>query len=147
MKFEEIKQLMDAMEENHLTKVVLKRGGDEILLEKAPATHVAAPVAVHTPPPIKHHQAPPEAPVNEVSQHEGEYITSPMVGTFYASPSPDEPSFVKEGDRVSADTVVCIVEAMKVMNEVKAGQEGVIVNVLVDSGNPVEYGTKLFEIQ
>lgn len=146
MKIEEIKQLMDAMEEKHLIKVVLKRGNDEILLEKAPAPVVAAP-AMHTLPPPKPQKALHDAPVKEASQVEGEYITSPMVGTFYGSPSPDEANFVKEGDRVSADTVVCIVEAMKVMNEVKAGQEGVIVNVLVDSGNPVEYGTKLFEIQ
>lgn len=76
----------------------------------------------------------------------GTYITSPMVGTFYSSPSPEDPSFVKVGDKVDKHTVVCIVEAMKVMNEVKAGAAGTVTEVLVESGHPVEFGTKLFRI-
>jgi len=74
------------------------------------------------------------------------YITSPMVGTFYSSPGPDEPPFIKPGDKVEKDTVVCIIEAMKVMNEVKAGVAGAIVEVLVESGHPVEFKSKLFKI-
>lgn len=81
-----------------------------------------------------------------LSEEAGEFITSPMVGTFYASPSPDDPIFVKAGDRVDADTIVCIVEAMKVMNEVKAGIKGIVVEVMVDNGQPIEFGTKLFRI-
>ena len=77
---------------------------------------------------------------------EGTFVTSPMVGTFYASAGPDEPPFINVGDKITKDTVVCIVEAMKVMNEVKAGQEGVVAEMLVDSGHPVEFGTKLFKI-
>ncbi len=69
-----------------------------------------------------------------------------MVGTFYTSPSPGDPPFVKVGDKVEAGDVVCIVEAMKVMNEVKAGQAGVIKSVLIESGHPVEYGTKMFAL-
>lgn len=76
----------------------------------------------------------------------GTYITSPMVGTFYSSPSPEDPSFIKVGDKVDKNTVVCIVEAMKVMNEVKAGASGTVTEVLVESGHPVEFGTKLFRI-
>lgn len=74
------------------------------------------------------------------------YVTSPMVGTFYSSPSPDEPSFVKPGDKIDKNTVVCIIEAMKVMNEVKAGVAGTVIDVLVENGHPVEFGTKLFRI-
>lgn len=74
------------------------------------------------------------------------YITSPMVGTFYSSPSPEDPTFVKAGDKVDKNSVVCIVEAMKVMNEVKAGVSGIISEALVESGHPVEFGTKLFKI-
>lgn len=77
---------------------------------------------------------------------DGTYVTSPMVGTCYSSPSPDDPAFVKVGDRIEKDTVVCIIEAMKVMNEVKAGVSGIVAEVLVQSGNPVEFGTKLFRI-
>ena len=82
--------------------------------------------------------------IETISQ--GLFITSPMVGTFYGSPGPDEPAFIKVGDRVEKDTVVCIIEAMKVMNEVKAGIAGIVVENLVPSGHPVEFSTKLFRI-
>jgi acetyl-CoA carboxylase biotin carboxyl carrier protein len=74
------------------------------------------------------------------------YVTSPMVGTFYNSPSPEDPPFVKAGDKIDKNTVMCIIEAMKVMNEVKAGVTGTVVECLVESGHPVEFGTKLFKI-
>lgn len=76
----------------------------------------------------------------------GIFVTSPMVGTYYATPSPDDPSFVKVGDKIEKHTVVCIIEAMKVMNEVKAGVSGTVAEVLVENGHPVEFGTKLFRI-
>lgn len=74
------------------------------------------------------------------------YVTSPMVGTYYATPSPDDPSFVKVGDKIEKHTVVCIIEAMKVMNEVKANVSGTVAEILVENGHPVEFGTKLFRI-
>lgn len=74
------------------------------------------------------------------------YVTSPMVGTFYTAPSPEDPPFVKVGDRVDKNTLVCIIEAMKVMNEIKANLTGTIVEVLVEAGQPVEFGTKLFRV-
>jgi acetyl-CoA carboxylase biotin carboxyl carrier protein len=74
------------------------------------------------------------------------HVTSPMVGTFYSSPSPDDPPFVKVGDKIEKNTVVCIIEAMKVMNEVKAGVSGTVAEVLIESGHPVEFGTKLFRV-
>lgn len=76
----------------------------------------------------------------------GETIDAPIVGTFYGSPAPDQPEFIKVGDAVSADSVVCIVEAMKVMNEIKAEKSGTIKEILVESGTPVEYGQPLFVI-
>lgn len=76
----------------------------------------------------------------------GVYVTSPMVGTYYSTPSPDDPSFVKVGDRIEKHTVVCIIEAMKVMNEVKAGVVGTVAEILVENGHPVEFGTKLFRV-
>lgn len=74
------------------------------------------------------------------------YITSPMVGTFYSSPSPESDAYVKSGDNVSNDTIVCIIEAMKIMNEIQAEQSGSIAEVLVENGQPVEYGQKLFRL-
>lgn len=90
---------------------------------------------------------PPKAGVQEVKDDANAlYIGSPMVGTFYSSPSPEDPTFVKVGDRVDKNTVVCIIEAMKVMNEVKAGENGIITEILVETGHPVEFGTKLFRL-
>ena len=74
------------------------------------------------------------------------FVTSPMVGTVYHTPSPNDPQFVKIGDRIEKNTVVCIVEAMKVMNEVKAGMSGVVAEIMVESGHPVEFGTKILRI-
>lgn len=76
----------------------------------------------------------------------GSYVTSPMVGTFYSSPSPEDSPFVKVGDKVDKNTVVCIIEAMKVMNEVKANITGTVAEILIESSQPVEFGTKLFRI-
>lgn len=74
------------------------------------------------------------------------FVTSPMVGTFYSSSSPDAAPFVKVGDKIDKNTVVCIIEAMKVMNEIKAGVTGTVAEVLVESGLPVEFGTKLIRV-
>lgn len=115
------------------TDLALSKGN--ISITKAVGKDI--PPALH--PPTDH---PHSIPVKE----EGTFVTSPMVGTFYSSPGPDEPSFVKPGDKVEKDTVVCIVEAMKVMNEVKAGISGIIAEVLVESGHPVEFKSKLFKI-
>lgn len=84
--------------------------------------------------------------VNDQEIATGTFVTSPMVGTYYTTPSPDDPPFIKVGDKVEKHTVVCIIEAMKVMNEVKAGVSGTISEILVENGHPVEFGTKLFRI-
>lgn len=78
--------------------------------------------------------------------HNSVYVTSPMVGTFYTSPSPEDPPFIKVGEKVDKNSVVCIIEAMKVMNEIKANVTGTVAEVLVEAGQPVEFGTKLFRI-
>jgi acetyl-CoA carboxylase biotin carboxyl carrier protein len=84
--------------------------------------------------------------LSETEEVPGFFVTSPMVGTYYSTPSPDDPSFVKVGDKIEKHTVVCIIEAMKVMNEVKAGVSGTVAEILVENGHPVEFGTKLFRI-
>jgi acetyl-CoA carboxylase biotin carboxyl carrier protein len=87
------------------------------------------------------------APIPDIKEPvKGSFVTSPMVGTFYASASPTDAPFIKIGDRVEKNTLVCIIEAMKVMNEIKASITGVVAEVLVESGQPVEFGTKLFRI-
>lgn len=141
MKFEDIQKLMQVLEKSKLKKMVIKQDDFELHLEK-PSESVSEPIQVQTAQPKVEMKVGP-APVAEASQ---EVIESPMVGTFYSSPSPDQASFVKVGDKVDENTVVCIVEAMKVMNEVKAGKSGTISEILVDNADPVEYGTPLFRI-
>ena len=155
---------MSAMEKAGIKKLSIKeKTGYEIHLERH-EEHSHAPAAMAVP--AQHHasffahplakavEAPMHAAVREefidakavAPQVEGKSITSPMVGTYYIAPSPDDPPFIKVGDRVEENTVVCIIEAMKVMNEVKSGMSGVVAEMCVENGHPVEFGTKLFRI-
>ena len=86
------------------------------------------------------------APEQPAKEDTSKYVTSPMVGTFYTAPSPDSEPFVKVGSSVSADTVVCIIEAMKIMNEIQSELSGTIVEVLVENGQPVEFGQRLYRL-
>lgn len=142
------------MEESGTTRVSLKEeNGFALELERSKEVHVQPYVEAHPKhPPMPVQQTQPKGALKEKkeapsTEESGESITSPMVGTFYASASPDEPSFVKVGDSVKEDTVVCIIEAMKVMNEVKAGKSGKITKVFADNAQPVEFGTQLFQIE
>lgn len=156
MDLKQIKELMASMEKAGIKKIRLKEEkGFELELVRE-EEHIPHPVQnVHVLPPIHeqvthHHTALPSrqsAPEGEKKvEKSGKYVTSPMVGTFYASPSPDDPNFVKIGDRIEEGTILCIIEAMKVMNEVKASVSGTIAEILVDNAHPVEFGTKLFRI-
>ena len=141
MKIEEIKTIIKLMSENDLTEfkieaedmhLCLKRGG------QLPGSQIIIPAAA----PVPAAAPAPAAPAANRST-----IDAPIVGTFYRSPSPDAPAFVKVGDTVSADTTVCIIEAMKVMNEIKAEKAGVVKEILVENGQPVEYGQPIFVLE
>jgi acetyl-CoA carboxylase biotin carboxyl carrier protein len=149
MDIKQIKELMTHLEESKLRKLVFKKGDFELHLEKESAN-----------PPPRPRMVPAEAESafqSEVAlkgerggsvkgDAPGTYVTSPMVGTYYSTPAPDQPSFVKIGDRVDESTVVCIVEAMKVMNEVKAGMSGTVAEILANNSQPVEFGSRLLRI-
>lgn len=149
----QIKELMTAMEKAGVKRVRIKEEkGYELELERhgehPPEPHRPEPHHHFAPTPLPHHrphyeEAPKEKPE---AAPPGNYVTSPMVGTFYSAPSPDDPPYVKVGDEVDENTVICIIEAMKVMNEVKAGKKGKIAEVMIGSADPVEFGTKLFRI-
>lgn len=154
---EEIKNLLDAFEERNMHKFQLKRGDFELVLERASAkSEVIANAPLMEQLAVRQpiaHQLPPHFPGHEkhhsevlVEDAHAKYIDSPMVGTFYSAPAPGESTFVNIGDKVKKGDVVCIIEAMKVMNEVKATADGVIKEVLVEDGHPVEFGTKIFKI-
>lgn len=123
-------------------KITLKKGTDfqPVITTAAPAAYPAAPAAAAT---VSAHDTPSE-PKETTNLRE---ITSPMVGTFYAGPSPDAPPFVSVGQEVTEDTVICIMEAMKVMNEVKAECRGVIAEVVAENGKPVQFGQVLFKVR
>ena len=145
MDLKDIKAIIDLMQKNGLTAFEMEKGGFRISLAKetgyAPAMTYAAPpaaTAAAVPTPAA---APAEAAAPAAS---GQEIASPMVGTFYSAPSPESPAFVKVGQKVTPDTVVCIIEAMKVMNEIKAEVSGTITEVAAENGQPVQFGQALF---
>jgi acetyl-CoA carboxylase biotin carboxyl carrier protein len=157
MDLKDIKVIVDLMKKNAVSefemeegdfKIKLKResgkprkGETVVVQEAAPVILPAAAVPVAAAPaPAAPATATPPAP-------EGPEVKSPMIGTFYRSPSPDADSFVEVGSVVGPDTVVCIIEAMKVMNEIKAEVKGTIAEVLLEDGKPVEYGQALFRIE
>ncbi len=119
----------------------LKKGVDaDAIMAAMPMQQMAAPVAAA---PVASAGAP---AVDAGPLIDGKAIDSPMVGTFYTKPNPETPAFVKIGDRVNAETTVCIIEAMKVFNEIPAGCTGTVVAVLTDNEEPVEFGKQLFKI-
>ncbi len=144
MDLKQIEKLMAAMERSSIRRLALKQEGFEIELERGGSNEV-----VYAPQIVQEHAtlpSPQEHP-KETKAPTGKFVTSPMVGTYYSAPSPEDPPFVKVGDRVEEDTVLCIIEAMKVMNEVKSGVKGTIVEVLLKNGDPVEFGSNIFRIE
>jgi len=147
MDLKQIKELMAAMEKGSMKRLRIKDAkGIEIELERVAEAAPLAP-AIHRPEPHAHitpSAAPPARPPAE--EPKGNFITSPMVGSYYSASSPDDPPFVRVGDQVEENTIICIIEAMKVMNEVKAGIKGTVAEILVDNAHPVEFGTKIIRI-
>jgi acetyl-CoA carboxylase biotin carboxyl carrier protein len=140
----DIKAIVDLMEKNGLTAFEMEKGGFRIALSKGA---VAVPAVSYAPAPVAAAPAPPAGAPAEAAASpaaSGKEIPSPMVGTFYSAPSPESPAFVKVGQKVTPDTVVCIIEAMKVMNEIKSEVSGTITEVAAENGQPVQFGQALF---
>jgi acetyl-CoA carboxylase biotin carboxyl carrier protein len=150
----DIKAIIDLMKKNSITEFELERQDSKIRLKRGlnggspavqqedsnPAIAVAMQPAVATPVPTTI-AAPPPTATGEVD------IKSPMIGTFYRAPSPEAGNYVEVGASVTPETVVCIIEAMKVMNEIKAEVKGVVTQVLVENAKPVEFGQPLFKVR
>jgi len=150
MNISEIRKLVEIIKENDLTEFELDEGEFSIRIRRGSEhtrEYVQAPVHM----PISAVAPAPVATLNAASSATTESgfdtIKSPMVGTFYRSPSPDSEPFASEGKKVTPDSVVCIIEAMKVMNEIQSEKTGTIVDVLVKDGDPVEFGQPLFKIK
>ncbi|MBI5764644.1 MAG: acetyl-CoA carboxylase biotin carboxyl carrier protein [Planctomycetes bacterium] len=150
MDIDEIKTLTDLMVSNDLSEIMLRDGEKRIILRRGQLQRVVAPTVA--PAPVMQAAAAPMAvapatPAKPADDPGLAKITSPMVGTYYASSSPEAQPFVKIGDRVNNDSVVCIIEAMKVFNEIKAEVSGVIESIEVTAGTPVEYGQVLMKVR
>ncbi len=160
--FEEIKELIKLVADNGLEGVVIERSGFKVKIEgrrPAPRATVSAPAQVASAgapappaadsgsPAIETAAEPTEAPLAASLPDSAEIMKSPIVGTFYAAPNPESPPYVRVGDRVDVGQVLCIVEAMKLMNEIESDVAGVVVEILPKNGQPVEFGEPLFAIQ
>jgi acetyl-CoA carboxylase biotin carboxyl carrier protein len=162
MDLKEIKAVIDLMTKNGLTEFELEKGDVKLRVKRGPAgewtsstvpvvatpgtqslPQIVVPPAVAAPSVV----AAPAAPVAAAPAAGLTQIVSPMVGTFYISPAPDQPPYVSVGQEVNEETVVCIIEAMKVMNEIKAETAGIIVEVFGQNGKPVDFGKPLFSVR
>ena len=159
-KIQEVRELIKLIDSSNIdefeykkdgTTIKMKKRGNEVVTVQAPVTkqvvQPAASVEVETAVAAAQVEAPKQEEKKAVQNENLHKITSPMVGTFYSSSSPDTPQYVSVGDRVSKDSIVCIVEAMKLFNEIEAEVEGEIVEILVDNGQLVEYGQPLFLVK
>ncbi|MCR9120399.1 MAG: acetyl-CoA carboxylase, biotin carboxyl carrier protein [bacterium] len=132
-----IRELAELMTELDLTELDLREDESRITLKRGGVAQPALPAPV---------AAAPAAAAAAPKVDDGTYIQSPMVGTFYARPNPESEAFVKAGDFVTSETVVCIIEAMKTFNEIPAGISGRVLEVLIDNESPVDVGRKLYKI-
>ena len=146
MEFNELKELIELFSKSDIGKLELDQDGFNLKLNKPRAKVIAAPVAETYPAAAV--AAVPQAEVEAAEPDTGcTYVTSPIVGTFYRSPNPKADSFVEVGDRVTKGQTLCIVEAMKLMNEIQAEISGVVAEILVDNGEGVEFGQNLIAIK
>ena len=149
MSLDELNKLIEFMNEHGLVELEIEEDGKRVRLRKGASAEPVAAAALSAAPSVpapaaaavSASEAAPPVPSNLIE------ITSPMVGTYYQAPTPDGKPFVEIGDPVGPETAVCIVEAMKVMNELPAGCSGTIQQICVEDGEPVEYGQVLFRVQ
>ena len=158
MDLKQIKQLIDLMQRSDLTEFAVEEEGFKIKIARA-SNSAAAPIVVAAPvaaaplplpvaAPAPAAAAPAAAPAAPAGDEAGIiYVKSPMVGTFYKAASPESKSFAEPGTKVTETSVVCIIEAMKIMNEIQSEVKGTVIEVLVENGSPVEYGQKLFKVK
>ncbi|MFL2747391.1 MAG: acetyl-CoA carboxylase biotin carboxyl carrier protein [Gammaproteobacteria bacterium] len=152
MDIRKVKKLIEMLENSSLNEIVIKEGEESVKLVKS-AGNIQTPQMIAASPQVLApaiEEKEPEEKTKEEPEDKiisGKSINSPMVGTFYSSPNPGADSFVKVGDKVSEGDVLCIIEAMKMMNEVKSDYSGIIKEILISDTDPVEYGEALFIIE
>ena len=152
MDIRKIKRLIELLDESGVNEIEIHEGEESVRISRgaapaavAPAPAVPAPAAPAGTPPASAEPAP--ANGAESSEPVGHAVRSPMVGTFYRAPSPDASPFVEEGQNVNAGDTLCIIEAMKMLNQIEADRSGVVRSILLDNGQPVEFDQPLFIIE
>lgn len=154
---EQLKSLLNAFDEHSLTELTIKKDDDKIVIKREQANAFSGGVSVQPAPAhiVTSSSSVASPPASDAvaegasaeKVEEGEYITSPFVGTFYRAPNPTAKPFVEKGESVESGRPLCIVEAMKLMNEIESEFPCTILEILVENGKPVEYGEKLFKIK
>jgi acetyl-CoA carboxylase biotin carboxyl carrier protein len=149
MDLRKLKKLIDLVQESGIAELEITEGEEKVKIVKGGVVSMmAAPAAVMPVPaaaPVPSAAAPASAPTTPPAEgQEGHVVKAPMVGTFYRSPSPDAKAFVEVGQAVKEGETICIIEAMKLMNEIEADASGSVKAILVENGQPVEYGQPLF---
>lgn len=157
MDLRKIKKLIDLLEESNLAEIEIKEGEESVRLARVPKAGYAAPAPMAAPAPVAHAEPARPAPAAPALSAEavgkstkdvpdGHTVRSPMVGTYYASPSPDKPPFVKVGQTVKAGETLGIIEAMKMFNPIEADVSGTVRAILVENGQPIEFDEPMFVI-
>jgi acetyl-CoA carboxylase biotin carboxyl carrier protein len=147
--YNEINKVIKLMEEKNLSHFEVEGEGIKIKIGRnisPPDTAPLSPEQAAPPPEAEKSPEPLEAPQKK-KEDNLHYISSPMIGTFYRAPDPSAPPFVEVGDEVKKNQILCIIEAMKLMNEIESDTDGILKEIFVKNGNPIEYGQKLFSIQ
>ncbi|MDR1590933.1 MAG: acetyl-CoA carboxylase biotin carboxyl carrier protein [Puniceicoccales bacterium] len=148
MNKDDIEDLITIMDRSNLSEIEIAEGNTKIVLRKnAPILAQALPQPYAVQPQLPSMPINGEVPIRPATCENFHVIKSPMVGTFYASPSPDSDSFVHVGSKMEKDAPICILEAMKVMNEIQSDVSGIVREVLVQNGQPVEFGQPLFKVE
>ncbi len=146
MDIRKVKKLIELLEESDIAEIEIHEGEESVRISRTSQIAVAAPVAAPAPVPAPAAAAaevPAEPAPAEISGHQ---VLSPMVGSFYRAPSPEAKPFVEEGDQVSVGDTLCIIEAMKILNQIESDKAGTVKKVLVENGEPVEFNQPMFII-
>ncbi len=152
MDIRKVKKLIELLEESGISEIEISEGEESVRISRYPQPGSAA---YAPPPPAAAPPAPPSAPASAASEESappesppsGHHVTAPMVGTFYGSPSPGARPFVEIGSEVAPGDTLCIIEAMKMMNQIESDVAGRVVSILAENGSPVEFGQTLFVIE
>ncbi|MEK8019524.1 MAG: acetyl-CoA carboxylase biotin carboxyl carrier protein [Candidatus Parabeggiatoa sp.] len=144
MDIEKIEKLIELIEASGIAEIEIHEGDDQVRISRY---STLVPVATQTLAAPVQGAPSTSPPVSEQTKHKGHIVSSPMVGTYYRSPSPTSKPFVEEGQMVSEGDTLCIIEAMKILNQITADKAGIITKILVDNAAPVEYGEPLFVIE